>query len=62
MHYSVVNANPKVISIVSIASKNLSLQDILSVAAKEFPSLSFDQLIITPSDNPYIVYLQQKHP
>jgi len=60
MHYFIVNADPKVIS---IASKSLSLQDILSIAAKEFPSLLFDKLdklIITPTDNHYIVYLQEK--
>ena len=58
MQYSVVDSNPKVLSI--LLDNTSSLQDVVSLAVKEFPSVSLDKLQITPTGNNYFIYLQEK--
>ena len=63
MRYSVINTTRKIVSILlDDAYGNTSLQEIISIANKEFPKISLDQLIIVDTDNPSVVYLQLKNP
>ena len=60
MQYQIVNNNPKVLSILNTPDSSPSLQEIISIAKKEFPNLEFDQLLLSNPDNPYIIYMMEK--
>ena len=63
MRYSVINTTRKIVSILlDDVDGNASLQEIISIADKEFPKISLDKLIIVDAHNPSVIYLQLKNP
>jgi len=58
MQYAIVNTNPKVLC---VSADNISLQDIETIVAKEFPGISPDQIIFTPTYNQNL-YIAEKRP